>query len=93
MHEVVRTGVDVSVHRSVQVPAPVGEAWTVQLATPEPPPLSAAVPVKLRVPDRFAPAGTTSVDVTGFVLSIWRLVTAREVAVRPTLSVTMAWKE
>ena len=74
------------------MPAPVGEAWTFQLATPEPPALSAAVPVKLRLPDRFAPTGTTSVDVIGFVLSIRRLVTAGEVAVRPTLSVTMAWK-
>ena len=70
---------------------PVGEVWTFQLATPEPPPLSAAVPVKFTLPPRFVPTAA-SVAVTGFVLSMRRLVTVADVTLRPTLSVTIARK-
>ena len=70
---------------------PVGAYWTFQLPTPEPPALSAAVPVKFTLPARFVPTAA-SVDVIGFVLSMRRLVTAAEVAVRLTLSVAVARK-
>ena len=88
----VPNGVAASVHRSVHVLVPVGEVWTFQLAMPEPPVLSAAAPLKVTLPERFVPTVVVSVAVTGFVLSMRRLVTVAEVVVRPTLSVTMARK-